>query len=211
MNDDLYYSAASQFIEGLDSILSAVHYTVTGDILGEGDNRSILLSVTCDDPNEEMLPTISFEFVEYEQEYEVVWYANPALSFPDLAYIPGESNSRDIEYWTSRWSEIGEAISYSVSSFSLNYTRYIMENDSFDDVESATEIMAHEDVEVRPGDEEIIYEDCGDVFGETGDEISLASIKQYWNENKGYDPSLHMYSSFDDWFSDTKSNYLRSI
>lgn len=49
------------------------------------------------------------------------------------------------------------------------------------------------------------YEDVGSGFY---DIVSLGELKQYWNENNIGDPVLAEYRSFDDWWRDTRSNYL---
>lgn len=58
-------------------------------------------------------------------------------------------------------------------------------------------------VNIRPGDEEIIYGDPDYMFGD-GSDISLAEIKEYWNNNSTGDPTLAQYSSFKDWWKDTR-------
>lgn len=59
------------------------------------------------------------------------------------------------------------------------------------------------EVNIRPGDEEIIYGDPDCMFGD-GSDISLSEIKEYWNSNSTNDPTLAQYSSFKDWWKDTR-------
>lgn len=48
------------------------------------------------------------------------------------------------------------------------------------------------------------YIDTDGVFNEPGSKISYDEIRDYWDNNYGSDPSLQEYSSFEDWWRDTK-------
>lgn len=74
---------------------------------------------------------------------------------------------------------------------------------SDEDVTSASNVASDKHVSIDPGDEEIVYSDPYDMFGNLGGVISLEEIKNYWNSNCTYDPSLSMYESFDSWYNDT--------
>lgn len=78
-----------------------------------------------------------------------------------------------------------------------------------DEIE-ATEYPAwlNDQVDVYGEDYNEKYEDVEGVFGEPGDIYSLADIKAYWNEEREDDPVLQDFRTFDDWFRNTKDNFL---
>lgn len=55
------------------------------------------------------------------------------------------------------------------------------------------------------------YIDLHGGFGEPGEKITFAEIKKYWDDNFDTDPCLQEYGSFEDWFKETKQNYLTDI
>jgi hypothetical protein len=63
-------------------------------------------------------------------------------------------------------------------------------------------------VEIYEEDYTERYEDVGGGFAEPGSIITLADIKDYWNNNNMGDPSLEQYTSFNEWWADTRSNFL---
>ena len=96
--------------------------------------------------------------------------------------------------------------------------------DAFEDklaefgIESSTDVTAGSDldsirsnqraVEIYGEDYQTKFEDLDGCFGEAGDIVSLAEIKEYWHENSLYNPIPAAYSDFDSWFEDTFNNCL---
>jgi len=81
-----------------------------------------------------------------------------------------------------------------------------------DSIMSASDSLSDRKVEITEDDKDVVYQDEGGGFGGTGNEIlTLAEIKTYWNENNEDDPVLAEYDSFNEWFGDTVSNFLRQI
>lgn len=79
--------------------------------------------------------------------------------------------------------------------------------DDVADVESCDSVMTATDieqVEINNGDDYICYCDVDGMFGQPDERMSLAEIKEYWNNNHLSDPSLVVYPNFDAWFADTK-------
>lgn len=71
-------------------------------------------------------------------------------------------------------------------------------------------------VEIDDYDYELDYEDVGgggfeEVSKDGSPILSLGEIKEYWNKNNINDPVLENYDTFEDWWSDTRSNYLREV
>ena len=79
-------------------------------------------------------------------------------------------------------------------------------------VESSTDVKASEEddrkVEIYDSDYDEKYEDVYGSFGDPGQVYSLAVIKMYWNNNRYSDPVLESYSSFDEWWKDTKNYFI---
>lgn len=73
---------------------------------------------------------------------------------------------------------------------------------------SASDDYHNRQVEIYGEDWQEKYEDVGGGFDSDGEIISLGDIKKYWNENNMDDPILAEYSSFDEWFRDTRDNFL---
>lgn len=70
-------------------------------------------------------------------------------------------------------------------------------------------IMSKErEVEIYDEDYRDFYTDSAGGFGVDGVNYSLADMKNYWNQNSLGDPSLAYYNSFEDWWNDTRSNFL---
>lgn len=59
--------------------------------------------------------------------------------------------------------------------------------------------------------EDKTYIDVHGGFGEPGEKITFKDIKKYWDDNFDTDPCLQEYNSFEDWFKETKQNYLTDI
>lgn len=59
--------------------------------------------------------------------------------------------------------------------------------------------------------EDKTYIDAHGGFGEPGEKITFTEIKKYWDDNSDTDPILQDYDSFEDWFKETKQNYLTEI
>lgn len=59
--------------------------------------------------------------------------------------------------------------------------------------------------------EDKTYIDAHGGFGEPGAKITFTEIKKYWDDNSDTDPILQDYDSFEDWFKETKQNYLTEI
>ncbi len=66
----------------------------------------------------------------------------------------------------------------------------------------------NEDTEMN---EDKTYIDAHGGFGEPGEKITFTEIKKYWDDNSDTDPILQDYDSFEDWFKETKQNYLTEI
>jgi len=71
-------------------------------------------------------------------------------------------------------------------------------------------------VEIDDYDYDLDYEDVGgggfeEVSKDGSPILSLGEIKEYWNKNNINDPVLENYDTFEDWWSDTSSNYLREV
>ena len=67
------------------------------------------------------------------------------------------------------------------------------------------------EVEIFGEDYNDRYEDVGGGFGEPGKVISVADMKQYWNENRDDDPVLSEFRSFEEWFENTRDNFLVEV
>lgn len=79
------------------------------------------------------------------------------------------------------------------------------------DATSSTSVKASREVEIFDDDDWDEYEDVGGGFGEPGTRYTMRNIKEYWNEENESDPSLAEYDSFEPWWKDTHSNYLKRI
>lgn len=87
-----------------------------------------------------------------------------------------------------------------------------------EDVESCGSVGASEDVdfyndravEIYGEDYHEKYEDVGGGFDidRVDSIITLADLKEYWNEYNMDDPVLAEYPNFDSWFNDTRNNFL---
>ena len=112
-------------------------------------------------------------------------------------------------------SDMLEAFESKLQELTGNGVEASIEAGCHTDVESAwkdpemTEIFGNERaVEIYEEDYNDKYEDVGDGFGEPGTILTLAEIKDYWNQNNMGDPSLESYRTFDEWWADTRSNFL---
>lgn len=54
------------------------------------------------------------------------------------------------------------------------------------------------------------YEDVDGVFGEPGERYTSDEIRSYWDNNYDSDPVLEGYSSFKEWFNDSKE-FLKEV
>lgn len=92
----------------------------------------------------------------------------------------------------------------------------------FDDIESGDnsedvyiapyQLLNNESLnEVTGMNEGKTYIDVHGGFGEPGEKITFKDIKKYWDDNFDTDPCLQEYDSFEDWFKETKQNYLTDI
>ena len=78
------------------------------------------------------------------------------------------------------------------------------------DVQSKTNVSCStgtKDVIIDDSDYDVYYIDNGG-FGQPGEVYSLGEIKLMWNNDCDSDPICSQYASFDEWFADTKANYL---
>ena len=64
-------------------------------------------------------------------------------------------------------------------------------------------------VTIDKGDYSRLFKDVGGGFDADNEIISLADMKQYWNDNNMGDPVLEEYIDFDSWFKDTRTNFLQ--
>lgn len=78
-------------------------------------------------------------------------------------------------------------------------------------IDACTDVTGSTEVDVNENDYSEEYRDVGGGFGEPNQIYSVAEMKTYWNENHSGDPVLEEYSSFEDWFKDTKENFLERI
>ena len=79
-------------------------------------------------------------------------------------------------------------------------------------VGGSTEVTAATDekaVEIKDSDYDNRYEDVEGGFGEAGAVYSLGEIKEYWNKSHDGDPVLAEYDSYEDWWKDTRDNFLK--
>ena len=95
-----------------------------------------------------------------------------------------------------------------IQAVGVGQTADVVDDDFYDvdHVESCNSVMTATDieqVEITSVDDETCYIDTNGVFGSVGECISLAEIKEYWNNNHLSDPSLVVYPNFDAWFADT--------
>lgn len=74
--------------------------------------------------------------------------------------------------------------------------------DKLEEVGGSTQVQAAYDPE---------YKDVGGGFGEPGAVYKYSEIKQYWDEDHDSDPVLQEYDSFEDWWNDTRENYLQEV
>lgn len=79
------------------------------------------------------------------------------------------------------------------------------------EVESSSDITASKEVPIYEDDDWEMYEDVGGGFGEPGVRYTLRNIKEYWNESNESDPSLVDYDSFESWWKDTHSNFMKRV
>lgn len=107
-----------------------------------------------------------------------------------------------------------EGISYDPHEVERKFSDYLDEfadeEDNFygSDVESCNTVMTATDieqVEINENDNDICYRDVDGMFGQPDECMSLAEIKEYWNNNHLSDPSLVVYPNFDAWFADTEN------
>lgn len=72
------------------------------------------------------------------------------------------------------------------------------------------QIRADRAVEIFEEDYHDKYKDVGGGFSGTTDSdvYTLGEIKEYWNKANIGDPILEEFSSFDDWWRETRNNYL---
>lgn len=90
-----------------------------------------------------------------------------------------------------------------------------------EDVESCGSVGASKDVdfyddravEIYGEDYHEKYEDVGGGFDiDRADSIiTLAEMKEYWNDNNMGDPVLAEYPNFYSWFNDTRNNFLIEV
>ena len=59
-------------------------------------------------------------------------------------------------------------------------------------------------------EDEDMFEDPQGIFGVPGDEYSFSEIEHIYDDMKENDPSMHDYTSFEDWWKDTHG-YLNRI
>lgn len=82
-------------------------------------------------------------------------------------------------------------------------------------VESSEDILARSlaerSVEIFEDDYDEEYKDVGGGFGDPDNVYSLAEIKDYWNRENVYDPILEEYKSYDEWWNDTRNNFLEAV
>lgn len=60
-------------------------------------------------------------------------------------------------------------------------------------------------------DETKTYVDTDGGFGKRGEKFTGKELKKYYDENHSSDPVLSGYASFEDWFKDTSTNYLKEV
>ena len=202
---DIQHRACSELVEQLNNALSIYNYSVSGE-LNESENGSVVIfTVTCDEAEADMYPTLELAFSRYSnKDKHEIWVAVPTLSFPTLVYNINDDYPDSIEYYLSRWADLGKAVTQ-INNIDFDYTDF----SETDNVESATSITSAEDIEVSPGDEEILYNDPQGVLGDV-DTVSLADIKTIWNNLHDSDVCMEDFSSFDEWWNATRP-YLTEV
>lgn len=60
-------------------------------------------------------------------------------------------------------------------------------------------------------DETKTYVDTDGGFGKRGEKFTGKELKNYYDDNHSSDPILNSYASFEDWFKDTSTNYLKEV
>lgn len=71
--------------------------------------------------------------------------------------------------------------------------------------------LAERAVQIFDEDYDEEFKDVGGGFGDPDNIYTLAEIKDYWNRENVYDPILEEYSSYNDWWNDTRSNFLLEL
>lgn len=66
-------------------------------------------------------------------------------------------------------------------------------------------------VQIDSDDYQYSYKDVEGGFGEPGEIYSLAEIKDFWNRENMNDPVLVDYPSYELWWNDTLSNFLKEV
>lgn len=50
------------------------------------------------------------------------------------------------------------------------------------------------------------FKDVNGLFGDVGEILTIAQMREYWEENKDYDPVLMEYRNYKEWLKDTLDN-----
>lgn len=197
---DVKQQAAEELVELLNNELSTYKYDVAGELNSTENGDAIIFTVTCSQNEADMWPTLELAFDEFEDEdNDVAWGVRCTLSFPTLTYDPQKDYPDNMEYYLGKWADLGKAITrLNKIELKLNHVQ-----DRMDDVVSATDVVSDKTVQVTPGDEEILYKDDQCMLGDV-EVVSLADIKNIWNNLYDSDECMAEFDSFDDWWAATK-------
>lgn len=141
-----------------------------------------------------------FVYTAYDNEIRNVIHAgkatlNRAIRTQDISVIKDAGLSKKVEDIKSAFTEAG---------VNVENVKVTLRN-------SVGELTTKLDESLNGGtemNEDRTYTDVHGGFGEPGEKINFKDIKKYWDDNFDTDPCLQEYDSFEDWFKETKQNYL---
>lgn len=144
-----------------------------------------------------------FVYTAYDNEIRNVIHAgkatlNRAIRTQDISVIKDAGLSKKVEDIKSAFTEAG---------VNVENVKVTLRN-------SVGELTTKLDESLNGGTEmnkDKTYIDVHGGFGEPGEKITFAEIKKYWDNNFDTDPCLQEYDSFEDWFKETKQNYITDI
>ena len=113
-----------------------------------------------------------------------------------LKLLKSNKNATDIYVYNDDSSEPIEE--HSAKNFIATYGAASIELDS-------------KQVTIPEGADEEMFEDIGGGFGDAGETYSLEDLMIFWNSECDSDPSMRQYDSFDSWWHDTKTNFLKEV
>ena len=103
--------------------------------------------------------------------------------------------------------EMLQAFEAKLDEFGIQSKTCVNSDTDLDDPDSPDDRL----VEIYEKDAFDEYRDDGGGFGEPGQVYTMKDIKEIWNSENMNDPSLRCYDYFEDWWYDTRSNYLSEV